>query len=508
MDPPKRSLYKNIPSSITHYDSNTRGTYPGYSEMDNQGGIIRLPDELLLIILSFLPSHSQITLGLTCKTLLDKVQPSSIVDTEVKDGGLGLPHLTYLHLIKKDIPKSWVCYCCYRIHTTLLHPSFSSLDYLTNLESWVSLLPPISPLSPNLLPITLSYGSPTCIPFELSAYTSLLSPSRSSFVTHKTDHSLATASCDLRMAFALKLTRIFNYNNPHQHPHSLPSPSCIILPCSESTNLETTTSSSLTEEVVAPAATVQKSLILSHARHTIRFHPRGVRLFSASYVFEQTQALRIDVCPHIRLSADPDDVGNVVRGMLACAAGEPRPVRTKGHGKCGRKGGGGSGCGGTDTGSVSVSASSSVSGAGSESWSGSGREDDLLEGGLGGMGLEDGWSGSAVEEDQSGDRRRRRRRRRRAEHWVKCKEEGCGAEVIVWFDPKGVAGGSLGNGIMRMDIFKVLTGQAIKLDTNEENIGFSRWERRVGPIEQLWKEKGRDIWPCFGDDELGLLGFE
>jgi hypothetical protein len=81
----------------------------------------------------------------------------------------------------------------------------------------------------------------------------------------------------------------------------------------------------------------QQSLILSHARHTIHFHPRGVRVFSASYVFEQTQALRLDACQHLRLSADRDDAGNVVRGMLACAAGERRPTRPKGHGSCNRR---------------------------------------------------------------------------------------------------------------------------------------------------------------------------
>jgi hypothetical protein len=99
-----------------------------------------------------------------------------------------------------------------------------------------------------------------------------------------------------------------------------------------------------------------------------------------------------------------------------------------------------------------------------------------------------------------------RRRMGRATHWVKCKVEGCGAEVCVWFDPKGVAGGSLGNGVMRMDIYKILAGQETNWCTNESTVtGKSRWEQREGPIEQLWKEKGKDIWSCLGDRELKLL---
>ena len=98
------------------------------------------------------------------------------------------------------------------------------------------------------------------------------------------------------------------------------------------------------------------------------------------------------------------------------------------------------------------------------------------------------------------------RRKGRVTHWIKCEVEGCGAEISVWFDPKGVEGGSLGNGVMRMDVFKCLTGHVTNSSAYEGSTGGnSGWEKRVGPIEEMWTEKVNDIWARGGERQLELL---
>jgi len=88
----------------------------------------------------------------------------------------------------------------------------------------------------------------------------------------------------------------------------------------------------------------------------------------------------------------------------------------------------------------------------------------------------------------------------REEHWAVCEE--CGAEVDVWFDPRGLVSGRVGDGVLRIDVWKEMTAE----DRRYNKIG--GWERRVGPVEREWNRSWGDFWTCLDKDESenGVLG--
>jgi len=86
----------------------------------------------------------------------------------------------------------------------------------------------------------------------------------------------------------------------------------------------------------------------------------------------------------------------------------------------------------------------------------------------------------------------------RTTHWVKCEE--CGAECCVWFDPRGEINGRMGSAVCRVDVWKEL-GVVRTTEKQEQT-----WERQVGRVEQMWKDRGRDFWESLdGDRELKAL---
>jgi hypothetical protein len=315
-------------------------------------------------------------------------------------------------------------------------------------------------MAPNaLIPAPPMYGTPNCIPFEVSAFMTLLPTLSSPFNRYKMDHLLPTPSCDLRISYSLSLSRICRPSSVYP---------CI---CDNYTTKLGSKHYGL------------RPIILSHTRHTIRFHPRGVRVFSTNFILDQTRALRLDACQHVRLSADSEDDGNLIAGILACAAGEKDVV---GHESCGRK--------------------RTRAHGSNQNYNRNTR----------GRGEDERW--------RAENGRGRRIDRGQVRHWYKCREQECGAEIHVWFDPKGVEVRSLGNGVLRIDVYKVLRGgedfiigqgeeQNSERQKGEEYNGKEqksvekRWERGLSPVEDLWNEKGEDIYHCLSDDDSDILSF-
>jgi hypothetical protein len=116
---------------------------------------------------------------------------------------------------------------------------------------------------------------------------------------------------------------------------------------------------------------------------------------------------------------------------------------------------------------------------------------------------------------RDGRRSGRRRKRGCHTHWMKCPKAECGAEMLVWFDPKGTVAGSLGNGVLRIDVWKVLTsfppGEQGERSTEETRLVGSEaptdamWARRTGCVEEMWREKGRDVWSAVDSGLLDLF---
>lgn len=112
------------------------------------------------------------------------------------------------------------------------------------------------------------------------------------------------------------------------------------------------------------------------------------------------------------------------------------------------------------------------------------------------------------ERDGDVDRERERNRERevdrgvREEHWTVCGK--CGAEVDVWFDSRGLVSGRVGDGVLRIDVWKELT-----VEEGDRQYGsIAGWERRVGPVERQWRRCWGDFWMCLDDreNENGALG--